>query len=73
LSRITWTASASRSNGVDLAQLEAVSNLIDSAYREGRFVFIIGNGGPGANASHFCEDLAKATLHDFENQKRLKS
>ena len=26
----------------------------------------------GANASHLCEDLAKCTLRDFENQKRLK-
>ena len=38
----------------------------------GRFVFICGNGGSGANASHLCEDLAKCTLRDFENQKRLK-
>ncbi len=57
---------------LDLAQAEVVSSLIDKAYREGRFVFIIGNGGSAANASHFCEDLAKATLHDFESQKRLK-
>jgi D-sedoheptulose 7-phosphate isomerase len=57
---------------MDAAQIEAVSELIDSAYDEGRFVFIIGNGGSGANASHFCEDLAKCTLRDFESQKRLK-
>src|SRR5262249_31696169 len=44
---------------MDRAQIEAVSNLIEAAYDEGRFVFIIGNGGSGANASHFCEDLAK--------------
>src|SRR5690606_15345673 len=36
------------------------------------FVFIIGNGGSGANASHLCEDLGKGTLTDFDNQKRLK-
>jgi D-sedoheptulose 7-phosphate isomerase len=57
---------------MDAAQIEAVSELIESAYDEGRFVFIIGNGGSGANASHFCEDLAKCTLRDFESQKRLK-
>jgi D-sedoheptulose 7-phosphate isomerase len=57
---------------LDIAQVENVSGLIERAYDSGRFVFIIGNGGSGANASHFCEDLAKCTLCDFENQKRLK-
>jgi D-sedoheptulose 7-phosphate isomerase len=57
---------------LELGVVQAVSDLIDGAYRDGRFVFIIGNGGSGANASHFSEDLAKATLHDFEAQKRLK-
>jgi D-sedoheptulose 7-phosphate isomerase len=54
------------------AQVESVSDLVEEAYDEGRFVFIIGNGGSGANSSHLCEDLAKCTLHDFESQKRLK-
>ncbi|WP_435015885.1 SIS domain-containing protein [Tundrisphaera sp. TA3] len=57
---------------LDLTQLETVSQLIDDVYQTGRFVFIIGNGGSGANASHLCEDLAKCTLRDFEAQKRLK-
>jgi D-sedoheptulose 7-phosphate isomerase len=54
------------------SQIEKVCELVESAYDEGRFVFIIGNGGSGANASHLCEDLAKCTLRDFENQKRLR-
>src|SRR6185437_3324196 len=57
---------------LDPAQLEALSALIEDAYHAGRFVFICGNGGSGANASHLCEDLAKGTLRDFEHQKRLK-
>ena len=57
---------------LDPAQIEKVSELIEAAYDEGRFVFICGNGGSGANASHLCEDLAKCTLRDFESQKRLK-
>jgi D-sedoheptulose 7-phosphate isomerase len=57
---------------VDLEQVENVCQIIEDAYRDGRFVFIIGNGGSGANASHLCEDLAKCTLRDFESQKRLK-
>ena len=57
---------------LDAADVEKISDLIEQAYDSGRFVFIIGNGGSGANASHLCEDLAKCTLCDFENQKRLK-
>ncbi len=59
-------------NRLDLGQLEDVSRIVEDAYHAGHFVFIIGNGGSGANASHLSEDLAKATLRDFENQKRLK-
>ena len=57
---------------LDPAQVEALSDLIEERWRSGRFVFIAGNGGSGANASHLCEDLAKCTLRDFEGQKRLK-
>jgi len=57
---------------LDPGQLETLNDVIESAYHAGRFVFICGNGGSGANASHLCEDLAKCTLRDFENQKRLK-
>src|SRR3954469_6166086 len=57
---------------LDVAQVERLSDLIEGAYHDGRMVFICGNGGSGANASHLCEDLAKCTLRDFENQKRLR-
>jgi len=57
---------------LDPGAVENVSDVIERAYEAGRFVFIIGNGGSGANASHLCEDLAKCTLVDFESQKRLK-
>jgi D-sedoheptulose 7-phosphate isomerase len=57
---------------LDPREIERVSELIEDAYSAGRFVFIIGNGGSGSSASHLCEDLAKCTLRDFENQKRLK-
>jgi D-sedoheptulose 7-phosphate isomerase len=57
---------------VDPAEVEALADLIEQRYDAGRFVFVIGNGGSGANASHLCEDLAKCTLRDFECQKRLR-
>jgi D-sedoheptulose 7-phosphate isomerase len=57
---------------VNPQEVEALAHVIEKAYRGGQFVFIIGNGGSGANASHLCEDLAKGTLSDFERQKRMK-
>ncbi len=54
------------------AQVNAFMDAITEAYQADKPVFLIGNGGSGANASHICEDLGKGTLHDFENQKRLK-
>jgi D-sedoheptulose 7-phosphate isomerase len=57
---------------LEMSQIERLSELIEGAYHAGRFVFICGNGGSGANASHLCEDLAKCTLRDFEDQRRLK-
>jgi D-sedoheptulose 7-phosphate isomerase len=57
---------------VDPKEVDTLVGLIADAYKNDQFVFIIGNGGSGANASHLCEDLGKGTLHDFEKQKRLK-
>jgi D-sedoheptulose 7-phosphate isomerase len=61
---------------IDPAQVQRLSDLIYECYCRERFVFIIGNGGSGSNASHFCEDLGKGTLHrrffDDSNKRRLK-
>jgi D-sedoheptulose 7-phosphate isomerase len=47
---------------LDALLLEEVAELIsclETAYREGRQIFIIGNGGSAATASHMVCDLAK--------------
>jgi D-sedoheptulose 7-phosphate isomerase len=67
LEQVTAAAAA-----VNPAEVDALVDAIVDAHRDGRFVFIIGNGGSGANASHLCEDLGKGPLTDFENQKRIK-
>ena len=58
------------------SDIKSLAYSIFEAYQTGACVFICGNGGSGANASHFCEDLGKSTLRptDFENDsvKRLK-
>jgi D-sedoheptulose 7-phosphate isomerase len=57
---------------VDPAELESLADAVEAAWRARRFVFVIGNGGSGANASHFCEDLGKCTLRreDFDNDSK---
>src|SRR5439155_1081870 len=54
---------------LDPAEMQALADAVEMAYLERRFVFVIGNGGSGANASHLCEDLGKCTLRreDFDN------
>jgi D-sedoheptulose 7-phosphate isomerase len=53
-------------------EVEALAESLLEAYSNERFVFVIGNGGSAASASHLSEDLGKGTLTDFGDQKRLK-
>src|ERR1700730_11558842 len=61
---------------IDMRSVQALADAIYERYQKGRFVFVIGNGGSGSNASHFCEDIGKGTLKraDFDNdaKKRVK-
>jgi D-sedoheptulose 7-phosphate isomerase len=59
---------------IDPAQVKALADAIYACYEQGRFVFLIGNGGSGSNASHFCEDLGKGTLRreDFDNDRKKR-
>jgi D-sedoheptulose 7-phosphate isomerase len=61
---------------IDPAQVQALADAIFQCYEKRATVFVIGNGGSGSNASHFCEDLGKCTLRreDFDNddKKRLR-
>lgn len=57
---------------VDPKEVQVLVDALVDAYKHQKWVFIIGNGGSGANASHLAEDLGKGTVTDFENQKRLR-
>jgi D-sedoheptulose 7-phosphate isomerase len=58
------------------ADIRLWADLVYGAWEQGRFVFIIGNGGSGTTASHMAEDLGKSTLHPDdlrdESKRRLK-
>jgi D-sedoheptulose 7-phosphate isomerase len=48
---------------------------IETLYRgfeEGRTIFLCGNGGSAANASHFGQDLAKGTLSSMNAKRRFR-
>src|SRR6266496_2120082 len=47
---------------ISLSHLEKVLVLLEQAYQNGHRIFIMGNGGSAATASHFALDLAKNTI-----------
>jgi len=51
--------------------LQNVLRLLEDCYHNGRRVFIMGNGGSAATASHFALDLAKNTI--MPQAPRLKA
>jgi D-sedoheptulose 7-phosphate isomerase len=53
------------------AQIDAVADVLVRAYERQRTVFLFGNGGSAALASHFACDLAKGTIHG--SAKRFKA
>jgi D-sedoheptulose 7-phosphate isomerase len=52
---------------------EKFLQLLESAYQEGRQVFIMGNGGSGSTASHAAGDLNKGVSYGREKRFRVMS
>jgi D-sedoheptulose 7-phosphate isomerase len=59
---------------IDPAEVKALANAMYGCYLEDRTIFVIGNGGSGSNASHFCEDIGKGTLRreDFDDDRKRR-
>lgn len=64
---------AEAAGGVERATLEVFLDLLKHAYRHGHTIFVLGNGGSAANASHFAQDLAKGTLRDLRQPRRFRA
>lgn len=47
---------------LDTKQISRITDIIFEACRNDKQVFIMGNGGSAATASHFCGDLSKTTM-----------
>jgi D-sedoheptulose 7-phosphate isomerase len=56
---------------ISLPHLQRVLQLLEEAYFHGHRIFIMGNGGSAATASHFALDLAKNTI--VSGSPRLKA
>ncbi|MFH0907538.1 MAG: SIS domain-containing protein [bacterium] len=54
---------------VDLKEARRCIDALESAYHEGRSVFVIGNGGSASNASHFAQDLSKGSVVELEGRR----
>jgi D-sedoheptulose 7-phosphate isomerase len=54
-----------------LESIDLVADVLLKAYHEGRMVYIFGNGGSAALASHFACDLGKGTANGSEKRFRV--
>jgi len=60
-------------NSVRIRENTQLIQILEHAYHNNKHIFIFGNGGSGATASHFCEDLGKGTLNGKKDIKRFKT
>src|ERR671913_2253700 len=59
-----WDEVADVASGIDLESLEQAALMLLACQARGRVVFVVGNGGSAATASHFACDLGKGTRRD---------
>jgi D-sedoheptulose 7-phosphate isomerase len=55
---------------LDRGKIDRIIELLFSAWKEGKTVFIMGNGGSASTATHLACDLAKCTI--VEGKRRFK-
>lgn len=59
---------------IKLSDIQKIAEVMLNAYKNGRTVYILGNGGSASTASHMAADLGKGTLKNVydKNEKRFK-
>lgn len=57
---------------LDRKEIGKVIDLLLSAYKKNKKIFIMGNGGSAANASHMAADLGKGTLLRIYDEKEKR-
>ena len=58
-------------DAIDKAALSQVMNILEEARLDGRQIFIMGNGGSGATASHYCCDFNKGISIHKDKRYRM--
>ena len=58
---------------IHIERVVTISELIYEAYRKNKQIFIMGNGGSAATASHFACDLGKGTIVEGKPRFRVMS
>ena len=58
---------------IPMEKVERIVKMIFRAYRDDKYVFIMGNGGSASTASHFACDLGKGTICDGKPRFRVMS
>lgn len=58
---------------IDLDIVEQIVSVLRDAHRDGRQVFVFGNGGNAASASHFATDLGKGASDQLHKSFRVMS
>lgn len=58
---------------LDRAQIGEAIEAFMRAYREGRTIFLFGNGGSAASASHACGDFLKGASYGLEKRFKIIS
>ncbi len=54
---------------ISIDDIEMAVDILHHAYSDNKHIFILGNGGSAATASHFACDLSKGTLAPKDNKK----
>ena len=57
-------------DNIPLDKVEDIADILKEAYKKGRRIFVMGNGGSAATASHFVCDLAKGS--GVKGKKKFK-
>lgn len=58
-------------NALDLQAVEAAARLMLEAYEAGKSIYLFGNGGSGATASHMAGDFVKGVSYGLEKRFRV--
>ena len=60
-------------NNLDPEVIASFATHLENAYNNNQSIYVIGNGGSAANASHFAQDLAKGVFFEKPVAKTMKA